>query len=121
MARTAIALTPMVAAGLVLEDIDAAPSVFADGASFPWGPRRHVYVHNADSVTLTVTAVTPATVGSQALAVADATFTVAAGASRLLPVLGDEYRRPDDGLVYLNFSGSDEAVTLAVIDLGTSS
>jgi hypothetical protein len=115
MARTLIAPTTVPAAGVVLADVDVAAEL-TDGNSFTWASGRRLYVANGDSTTLTVTVQTPGTVGAQALAIADATFTVAAGAAKLLPRLGPEFRRTD-GAVWLDYSGADTAVTVAVLDL----
>lgn len=114
MARTAIAPTVVPGAGVVLEDT-AVAATLTDGNSFTWGPRKRLYVANGDAVDLTVTLQTPATVGSQSLAVADATVTVPAGKARLLRPLGSEYRR-SDGDVWVDYAGATTAVTVAVLD-----
>jgi hypothetical protein len=116
MARTAITPTGVGAAGVVLADVDTAAEL-TDGNSFPWARGRHLYVANGDVTELTVTVQTPATVGAGALAVADATFTVAAGAARLLPALGIEFRRASDGAVWVDYAGASASVTVAVLDL----
>lgn len=115
MARTAIMPTTVGAAGVVLADVDTAAQL-TDGNSFPWNRRRHLYVANGAATELTVTVQTPATVGAGALAVTDATFTVAAGAARLLPELGSEFRRAD-GAVWVDYAGATASVTVAVLDL----
>ncbi|MEV7011550.1 hypothetical protein [Streptosporangium sp. NPDC051022] len=115
MARTPITPTALGATGVIPADVATAVN-FTDGNSFVWRKGRQVYVANADDTTLTVTIPTPGTVGAQGLAIADGTFTVAAGKGRLLPSLGPEYRQPD-GNVHLNYSGADSAVTAAVLDM----
>ena len=115
MARTALPVTPVPAAGLNLAAGGTAVN-FIDGNSFPWAADRCLYVTNGDTTPLTVTVQTPGTVGSLALAVADAPFTVPASASRLLPVLGSEFRRPD-GSVWVDWTGADAAVTCTVVEL----
>lgn len=114
MARTPLAVSAVPAGGLVLEDVAAAAQL-TDGNSFPWGTRRRLYVANAAATDLTVTLQTPATVGAQALAVADATVTLPAGKSVLLRPLGPEYRR-SDGMVWLDYTGATASVTVAVLD-----
>ncbi|MGK5531539.1 hypothetical protein [Streptomyces sp. URMC 129] len=115
MARTAINATAVGAAGVLLPDVAAAAEL-TDGNSFVWAPNRRLYVSNGDSTALTVTVQTPGTAGTLGLAIADAPFTVAAGKARLLPKLGPEFRRPD-GTVWLDYTGADASVTVAVLDL----
>lgn len=116
MARTAITPTALGATGAVLQDVDVTAEL-TDGNSFPWAKDRRLYVANGDATQLTVTVQTPATVGSQALAVADAPFTVDAGKARLLPELGPEFRRSSDGAVWVDYAGASTAVTVAVLDV----
>ncbi|MGW8988717.1 hypothetical protein ACWGRF_02080 [Streptomyces zhihengii] len=94
----------------------AGAAQLTDGNSFPWAARRHLYVKNAAATPLTVTVQTPGTVGPQALAIADAVFTVAAGKERILPALGGEVRR-SDGTVWVDYAGAAASVTVAVLDL----
>ncbi|MFD4264139.1 hypothetical protein ACFWR9_42665 [Streptomyces sp. NPDC058534] len=115
MARTALAPTSVGAAG-VDPGGAAVAAQLTDGNSFPWGERRHLYVVNGDTTALTVTVQTPSTVGAQALAVADATYTIPAGGDLLLPRLGWEFRRTD-GRVWVDYAGADASVTVAVLDL----
>lgn len=114
MARTALPVTAVPGGGVVLDDI-AAPAGLTDGNSFPWGPRRRLYIANGDAVDLVVTLQTPATVGARQLAVADATVTVPAGKTSLLLPLGTEYRR-SDGQVWVDYAGATASVTVAVLD-----
>lgn len=114
MARAAITATAVPTGGVVLDDSTTAAEL-TDGNSFAWGARSRLYVVNGDDTELTVTVQTPATVGPQALAVADATVTVAAGKSVLLRPLGTEFRR-SDGTVWVDYSGADASVTVAVLD-----
>ncbi|MFI7014389.1 hypothetical protein [Streptomyces sp. NPDC050164] len=115
MARTAIAATAVGAAGVDPGGVAVAAEL-TDGNSFTWTRSRHLYVVNGDATPLTVTVQTPGTVGGQALAVADAEFTVPAGGDLLLPELGPEFRRPD-GSVWIDYAGADASVTVAVLDL----
>ena len=115
MARTPIVPVPVGASGVALPTAGTAAEL-TDGNSFVWADDRQLYVHNGDATDLTVTVQTPGTVGRQALALPDATFTVTAGAARLLPVLGLEYRRPVDGAVWVDYTGADASVTVAVLD-----
>lgn len=115
MARTAITPTDAGAAGVDPGGVAVAAQL-ADGNSFGWGDRRYLYVANGDATDLTVTVQTPATVGAQALAVADASYTVPAGGDLLLPRLGWEFRR-SDGTVWVDYAGAAASVTVAVLDL----
>lgn len=115
MARTALTPVSLGTTGALLPD-DGDAANLTDGNAFPWSPTRRVYVHNGDDATLTVTVPTPGTVGSLGLAIDDAEFTIATGKARLLPALGPETRQAN-GLVYLNYSGADESVTVAVLDI----
>lgn len=115
MARTALAVTALGTTGVSPSGVAVAAQL-TDGNSFPWAAGRHLFVANAAATVLTVTVQTPATVGAQALAVADATYTVAAGANRLLPALGPEFRRPSDGAVWVDYSGAAASVTVSVLD-----
>ncbi|MFD8685368.1 hypothetical protein [Streptomyces sp. NPDC059651] len=116
MARTAITITALGTAGASPSGVAVAAQL-TDGNSFPWAPSRHLFVANAAATPLTVTVQTPATVGPQARAVADATYTVAASTNRLLPALGTEFRRPSDGAVWVNYSGAAASVTVSVLDM----
>jgi hypothetical protein len=87
-----------------------------DGNSFPYARGRHLYISNGDDTALTVTVNATATVGPLALAVPDATFTVAAGAAHLFPVLGPEFV-DDDGLIAIDYTGADASVTVAALDI----
>lgn len=116
MARTA--LTPVVlgaADPVVLGTADTDANL-TDGNSFPYALRRHLYVSNGDDAALTVTVNATATVGPLELVVPDATFTVAAGAAVILPVLGREFM-DDDGLITIDYTGADASVTVAVLDI----
>lgn len=116
MARTALAVTAVSAAGVSPSGVAVAAQL-TDGNAFPWGQGRHLFVDNGAATPVTVTVQTPATVGPQALAVADATFAVAAGAQLLLPALGTEFRRTSDGAVWVDYAGAAASVTVAVLDL----
>lgn len=115
MARTALTVTGPAAAGLDLATALVAADL-TDGNSFLWAPRRYLRVVNGDSTTLTVTVQTPATVGSQALAVADLAITVPAAGDRLIGPLGPEFRQADSS-VYVDYAGADASVTATVLDL----
>lgn len=115
MARTALVPTAVGAAGVDPGGV-AVSAQLTDGNSFPWAEHRHLYVANAAATDVTVTVQTPATVGAQHLAVADATYTVPAGGDLLLPKLGWEFRRPD-GAVWVDYAGAAASVTVAVLDL----
>jgi hypothetical protein len=114
MARTAVTATRLTAAGIDPGDVDAAANL-ADGNSFAWTPNALLYVDNGDDSELTVTVVTPATVGRGALAIADTTITVPAGEYRLAGPFGGEHVQTD-GSVHVNYSGADASVTVAVLD-----
>ncbi|MEU5608450.1 hypothetical protein AB0H03_06780 [Streptomyces sparsogenes] len=115
MARTALTPVAVGAAGVVLPDAGTAAQL-TDGNSYLWAQGRRLYVHNGDSTDLTVTVQTPAT-SAMGLAIADATYTVAAGKARLLPAAGLETRRTSDGAVWVDYTGADTGVTVAVLDL----
>ncbi|MFF5589727.1 hypothetical protein [Streptomyces hygroscopicus] len=115
MARTALTPVAVGAAGVLFPDAGATAQL-ADGNSFGWAERRRLYVDNADTTDLTVTVQTPG-VSRMGLAIADATFTVPAGKALLLPTLGLECRRPADGAVWVDYTGADASVTVAVLDL----
>lgn len=114
MARTTLTAAVVPADVTVLEDVAVAADL-ANGNAIPWGARSRLFVANGDATDLTVTLQTPATVGPQALAVADATVTVPAGKSVLLRPLGTEFRRAD-GQVWLDYAGAAASVTAAVLD-----
>lgn len=116
MARTALTVTVPDVDGLDLADALAAAEL-TDGNKFPWGARRYLRVVNGDDTSLTVTVQTPATVGAQALAVADLAITVAASGDVLIGPLGPEFRQVADGQVYVDYSGADASVTVTVLDL----
>lgn len=116
MARTALTPVSPGTTGLNLDD-EAVAAELTDGNSYPWSPRRHLYVNNGDDAALTVTIPTPATVGPLGLDVDDAEFTVPAGEHLLLPAMGVEARQAN-GLVYVNWSGdTPTGVTVCVVDL----
>jgi hypothetical protein len=106
----------MGAADPIVLGTTAVAANLTDGNSFPYARDRHLYVVNGDDTALTVTVDATATVGPLALAVPDATFTVAAGAAVLLPVLGREFIQ-DDGSIYISYTGADASVTVAVLDI----
>src|SRR5690554_6363150 len=114
MARTALTPVTIAESGTDLADVATAAEL-TDGNSFPWAAHRLLYVVNGDDTGLTVTVPTPVTVGRSELAVADTTITVPAGEARLAGPFGSEHRQAD-GSVHLNYSGPDEAVTVAVLD-----
>lgn len=116
MARTAVAVTAVGAAGVDPGAVAVAAEL-TDGNSFPWAAGRHLYVANGDVNPLTLTVQTPATVGTQALAVDDAQYVIAAGDALLLPRLGGEFRRASDGAVWVDYAGATASVTVAVLDL----
>lgn len=116
MARTALTVTAVGAGGVSPSGVAVAAEL-TDGNSFPWAAGRHLFVANAAATPITVTVQTPATVGPQGLAVADAPFTVAAGANLLLPALGPEFRRPADGAVWVDYTGAAASVTVSVLDM----
>jgi hypothetical protein len=116
MARTLLAPISGRTAVLALEDIDS-PAELTDGNAYAWAQGRRLYVANGDSVSLDVTLQTPGTVGTFGSPYPDATLTVAAGESALLPPLGLEFRRPDDGQVWIDYAGATTAVTVAALDL----
>lgn len=116
MPRTALAPVAVGAAGAVLQDVDTAAELI-DGNSFAWAQGRRLYVVNGDSTALTVTLQTPGTVGTFGSPYPEATVTVDAGESWISPRLGLEFRRPSDGAVWVDYTGADALVTVAVLDL----
>lgn len=116
MARTALAPIRVTTDGIDPAAVDTAANL-ADGNSFTWAKGRLLWVANGDDTPLTVTVVTPVTVGRAALAVADATVTVPAGGQRLCGPFGPEFRRAD-GSVHVDYTGADASVTVAVLDAG---
>lgn len=116
MAR--VALTPVSGrtATVTLEAADA-PAELIDGNSFLWAADRRLYIANGDVTPLTVTLETPGTVGTFGTPYPEAEVVVAADESVLLPPLGLEFRRPDDGAVWIDYTGATAAVTVAALDL----
>lgn len=119
MPRTAMAApTRLTVAGIDPEAVDANADL-VNGNTFPWGRYRLLYVNNASATPLTVTVVTPGTVGRAALAVADATITVAAGVAKVAGPFGPEFRQAD-GTVAVDYSGPTSLVTVAALDANPS-
>lgn len=117
MARTALTPAAMGAADPLVLGTTAVAANITDGNSYPYArDSRHLYVVNGDDTALTVTVDATAAVGPLALAVPDATFTVAAGAAVILPVLGREFIQ-EDGSIYISYTGADASVTVAVLDI----
>jgi len=115
MARTAVPPASITEAGINLDGVDV-PAELTDGNSFGWAAHRLLYIRNGDDAALTVTVVTPATVGRSALAVADQTISIPAGEARLAGPFGPEFRQ-NDGSVHVNYAGTTPAnVTIAVLD-----
>lgn len=115
MARTAITPTRLGTASVILGAATVAAQL-VDGNSYPWRSGRRLYVNNAGATALTVSVPAQITVGAQARTIGPATFTVAAGAAAILPVVGAEAQRPSDGLVYIDYTGATASVTVAVLD-----
>src|SRR5262245_50566607 len=115
MARTALTATTVTEAGIDPTAVDVAANL-TDGNSFVWAPHRVVFVANGDDTTLTVSVPMPGTVGRSALAIADVSGTVSAAGYKVLGPFGPEFRQAD-GSVYLNYSGADASVTVAVLDV----
>lgn len=116
MARAALTPVALGGVGALLQDVDAVAEL-TDGNSFRWKRGRHLYVANGDDASLVVTIPTPGTVGPQALALADATFTIPAGKDLLFPELGQEYRQ-SDGTVHVNYAGTTPTlITAAALDM----
>ncbi|WP_018807352.1 hypothetical protein [Salinispora arenicola] len=118
MARTALTATRLTAAGV---DLDAAATAAeqTDGNSFAWAEHRILYVHNGGGTTVTLTFVTPGTVGRGGLAVADATAVVAAGERRQCGPFGLEFRQPDRS-VHVDYAGGAAGVMVAALDADPS-
>ncbi|MER8158161.1 hypothetical protein [Streptomyces sp. NPDC094472] len=111
-------LTPVAvgATGVVFPD-DGDPAELIDGNSFTWAEGRRLYVQNDDTTDLTVTLQTPGTVGTFGSPYPDATVTVPTGKTWISKPLGLEFRRPADGAVWVDYTGADASVTVAVLDL----
>lgn len=116
MARTPLpAPTRLLVAGIDPTDVDTAAEL-TDGNSFPFADHRLLFVLNGDDAALTVTFPTPATVGREALAVADATCVIPAGEYRLCGPFGPEHIQ-SDGTVHVNYAGTTPTgVMVAVLD-----
>jgi alkylation response protein AidB-like acyl-CoA dehydrogenase len=115
MARTALTAVASSEAGIDLTAVDTAAEV-TDGNSFVWTKDRRVWILNGDDASITVTFPTPVTVGRSALAVADTSGTISAGAHKLFGPFGPEYRQAD-GTVHINYAGTTPTgVTVAVLD-----
>lgn len=116
MARTQItSFLRGIASGLDIEAADVAAET-TDGNSFAWAPNRVFHVLNGDDASITVTIPTPGTVGAAALAIGDASGTVAAGARKQFGPFGREFVQ-STGLVHVDFAGTTmTGVMIAVVD-----
>jgi hypothetical protein len=115
MARTALTATAVAEGGTDLTAVDVAAET-TDGNSFAWAPHRVFWVLNGDDASLTVTVPTPATVGRSALAIGDASGTIAAAAHKIFGPYGSEYVQ-SDGTVHINYTGTTITnVTVVVLD-----
>lgn len=116
MARTPLDsgdVTRLVEAGIDPTDIDLAANL-TDGNSFPWAKNRLLFVLNGDTTTLTCTFPVPGTVGP-GLTVSSASGTVATTKYKLFGPF-DPIFQQDDGTVFVNYSGADASVTVALLD-----
>ncbi|HCA88169.1 MAG TPA: hypothetical protein DEQ61_23515 [Streptomyces sp.] len=109
----ALAVTEIPVNGGLPNLAGAAVAATALGDTAPVGPGRFLAVVNGDTVSHTVTVVTPGTVSG--LAIPDATLTVAAGKSGLLPLA--PVFRGTSGRAAITYDEVTE-VTVAVLELG---
>lgn len=116
MARTQLTTiskgTPV---GLDLTAVDVAADT-VNGNTMAWAPNRSVWILNGDDASITVTFLTPGTVGAGALAIADQAVTIAAGAHKLIGPFGREFVQAD-GQIYWDYAGTTITnVTVAPVD-----
>lgn len=107
MARDAItsgATLSCLETGIIPQDNDVAANT-TDGNSFVWKEGRQLCILNGDDASITVTVVTPATVGRSALAVGDASLVIATTKFGIMGPFGPEYRKAD-GTVDVNYAGT---------------
>lgn len=115
MPRSALAAsTRLTVAGIDASAVAAAADL-VNGNTFPWGKHRLFYVNNAAATPVTVTFVTPGTVGRGGLAISDATATIPAGTRKLCGPFGPEFRQAD-GTVAVDYTGAAASVTVAALD-----